>query len=162
MKSRQLQRHKKQLVTVSTQVSEAVVDLDVVLPNVQTPCSLWVDDLNTDDEKILLRPDAWLNDKLINAGQHLIKQKYSHISSLQEVSLGLTLSFNVAQTEFVQVLHNGSGHWVTVSTIGSSCTSTSTKVDVFDSMPPSVSASLQNQVASLLNTKRSTIILRYD
>ena len=40
------------------------------------------------------------------------------MSGLQSVSLGLTMSFTVEPAEFVHVLHNGSGHWVTVPTVG--------------------------------------------
>ena len=89
---------------------------------------MWVDNLLRDDEKVLLNPNEWLTDKLMNAGQSLIKECYR---GLQSVSLGLTLAFEVQREEFVQVLHIAGNHWVTVSTIGyQSCG----EVDVFDCM----------------------------
>ena len=57
---------------------------------------------------------------------------------------GLTMNFTVECGEFVQVLHNGRKHWLTISTIG-------TKhpiVHVYDSMYASASTT----VAALLYT----------
>ena len=48
--------------------------------------------------------------------------------------LSLLLGFHVIKKEFVQVLHTGRGHWVTISTIDCA----NGEVDVFDSMPPAV------------------------
>ena len=106
---------------------------------------MWVDNLNTEDEKVLLNGD-WLNDKLINAGQMLIKESYPQVYGFKDASLGQTLGFDVLTEEFVQVLHTGRGHWVTISTIGCSIA----EVDIFDSMPPAISSSLQNQIGKHL------------
>ena len=87
----------------------------------------------------------------------LIKESYSQVYGFQDASLGQTLGFDVLTEEFIQVLHTGRGHWVTISTIGCSIA----EVDIFDSTPPANSSSLQNQIASLLCTKRKNISLRY-
>ena len=136
--------------------SSELIDLDVMLsPKVKEP-SMWVHNLNTEDEKVLLNGE-WMNDKLMNDGQMLIKESYPQVCDFQDVSLGQTLGFDVLTEEFVQVLHTGRGHWLTVSTFR--CTSA--EVDIFDSMPPAINSSLQNQIASLLCTKRKNISLRY-
>ena len=51
---------------------------------------------------------------------------------LQNTLLGCTLSFNVIKNEFVQVLHSGGNHWLTVSTIGCK----PSVVKVYDSLFP--------------------------
>ncbi len=60
---------------------------------------------------ILLSND-WLDDKLVNAGQALIKELFPNVCGLQDVSLGQTLAFDVMKEGFVQVLHTGRGHCV--------------------------------------------------
>jgi hypothetical protein len=60
--------------------------------------------------------------------------------------------------EFIQVLYTGRNHWVTVSTLGYG--SDSSQVDIFDSLPPKVTDSLQNQIAALLCTKEQNITLQ--
>ena len=136
--------------------SSELIDLELMSsPKVKEP-SKWIDSLNTEDENVLLTGE-WLNDKLINAGQKLIKAYYPNVFGFQDVSLGQTLAFDVLTDEFVQVLHTARGHWLTVSTIGCK----SAEVDVFDSMLPGISSSLKNQIASLLCTKRKSITLRY-
>ena len=66
-------------------------------------------------------------DKLINAALQLIQAQHLCVNGLQDIQ---TLAFNIMQGEFIQVLHNGAGHWVFVSTIGCS----PGQVDIFDSM----------------------------
>ena len=112
------------------------IDLSEV-PSFQYP-SKWIDDLTRHEENILLT-NEWLNDRLIDAGQKLIKECYQEVCGLQSVSVGQALAFNVQTAEFVQVLHTGRGHWVTISTIGYG--KGSSEVEVFDSLPPSLTSS---------------------
>ena len=74
--------------------------------------------LNQDDHKLLLQKGAWLNDRIVNASQRLLKQDFPHIGSLQKTLLGQSLSFSVESAEFAQVLHNGVNHWLCVTNIG--------------------------------------------
>ena len=76
---------------------------------------------------------------------------------LQDVSLGHNLAFDVPVGEFVQVLHTGRGHWVTILTIGYD----NGEVNVFNSMAPALTGSLQNQTAALLCTRQMAIRVRY-
>ena len=98
-----------------------------------------------------------LSDVLVNAAQRLIQAAHSHVAGLQDVSLGLTLAFDVIQGEFVQVLHTGAGHWVTISTIGCG----PAEVDVFDSLCPFLNGALERQIAELLCTEQDVITVRY-
>ena len=64
------------------------------------------------------------------------------------------------QGEFVQVLHDGQAHWVTISTIGCQ----QAEVDVFDSLfieTKELSKELQSQIAALLHTDQDVITVRY-
>ena len=65
--------------------------------------------------------------------------------------MGQNLSFNPEQREFVQILHNGRGHWLTVSvsTVGAP----SLSVFVYDSLYSSASPSQMMQITSLVYSK---------
>jgi len=115
-----------------------------------------VSNLTVDDEKVLLNGE-WLSDTLVNTGQKLIQQAHPHVHGLQDVVLGHTLAFDVMKGEFVQVLHSGKGHWVTVSTIGCQ----TAEIDVFDSMCLALTGTLQRQIAALLCTQQDVITVRY-
>jgi len=60
-------------------------------------------------------------------------------------------------TEFVQILNTGEGHWVTVSTIGTS----HPLVCVFDSLYSSAGTRLEAQIASLIHTEKPEICLEF-
>ena len=53
-----------------------------------------------------------LNDTVIQFFQSL----FDGINGLQDPLLGQRLSFKVARNPFIQILHDGRCHWVTVST----------------------------------------------
>ena len=58
-----------------------------------------------------------LNDNIIQTFQQMLKIQYPDANGLQDPVLGQALSFAVYQTTpFVQVLHDGSLHWVAIST----------------------------------------------
>ena len=75
--------------------------------------------------------------------------------------LGRTLAFNIEPNEFVQILHTGKGHWVTISTI----VCTAGEVNVFDSFPPATMTNLLDEIAAILCTpkkkSRSTTLMCY-
>ena len=62
----------------------------------------------------------WLNDVVIHAVQQLIKddQDLLPVGDLQNPILGQRLAFDVETDEFVQILHSGGNHWITISTVG--------------------------------------------
>ena len=82
----------------------------------------WPPDLGLSkcDQRTLLSPTAWLTDDIINVAQKLLKAQSPALSGFQNVGCGLTMNFSVETEEFVQIIHTGEGHWVTISTIGTS------------------------------------------
>ena len=105
----------------------------------------WVDGFFKYDKHILTSGD-WLSDKLVNAAQNLILQVHPHVCGFQNTNLGLTLAFNIMTSEFVQVLHNGCGHWVAISTIGCKLG----EVNIYDSMRSALTESLKRQIPAIL------------
>ena len=119
----------------------------------------WIAELHLTslDKEILLSTAAWLNDDIINASQTLLKKANPVMTGLQDVSLDLTLNFTVESHEFIQILHNGRGHWLVVSTVGVE----HPEVQVFDSLYSSSSTSVKTQVAALLATDRPSISMSF-
>ena len=117
---------------------------------------LWLPDLNlfSEDKEILLS-DSWLNDHLINAAQKLLQAAFPHIPGFQCTLLGQALAFDVECGEFIQILHNGQGHWLMISTIGTK----HPEVNVYDSLYSFASPSLKLQISPLLYTQHSHIML---
>ena len=110
------------------------------------------------DRDILKHSSGWLTDSLINAAQILIKKKHPLISGLQNVNFGITNSFDVQTSEFIQILHTGQGHWHVISTIGTK----HPEVDVFDSKYSECSDHSKLQISSILHTQQKAIRLRYN
>ena len=94
------------------------------------------------DRAILLNSNSWLNDNLINAGQELLSSQFPHIAGFQSVTLGHTLAFEIQKGEFIQVIHSGGNHWVTISTVGCNVG----EINVYDSLPPSFDRDVQSQI----------------
>ena len=86
-----------------------------------------------------MSPAGWLSDPIIDAAQLLLKKKCK-LPGFQETSYGMTLAFDVQRREFIQILHDGFGHWLTISTIGATNPG---EVFVYDSMYPSVGTNVQ-------------------
>ena len=61
---------------------------------------------------------AWVNGRLVNAGQQLLHAKFSEVKSLQSIDRLDTLSFSATDGEFVQILNCDNQHWVCISTFG--------------------------------------------
>ena len=104
----------------------------------------WIKELNLleQDREILLNPAGELTDSIIDAAQTLLKQAFPQLCGLQSVSCGLTMTFDIEPSEFVQVLNNGMGHWLTISTIGT----THPSIHTYDSMYPSVGTKIKSQI----------------
>ncbi len=64
--------------------------------------------------------------------------------------------FDVLSGEFLQILHDGEGHWATVSTIGLKVKHPA-EVLVYDNKYSSASEPLKAQIASLLHTEYQVI-----
>ncbi len=140
------------------QSRKEIIDVDTCTPK-STEIQYWIPELHltVNDREVLLNPLGWLTDNLINAAQELIKRASPAVPGLQDVIKGAILSYDVESAEFVQILHNHHGHWLTVSTIGT----VHPVVNVYDSMYRSVSTGVKAQIATLLHTKAKEITLNF-
>ena len=59
----------------------------------------------------------------------------------------MTLRFEIETSQFIQVLHDGDGHWLTISNIGARNV---IDVFVFNSMYPSIRTYTKKQVAAIM------------
>lgn len=116
---------------------------------------MWLPSLNLShkDEEILLSPTAWITDSMVNAAQQLLREQFPQLPGLQDVSLGLTMAFNIMPGEFLQILHTSQDHWVTISTIGVKHPT----VKIYDSLFSSLPSHAKAQIASLLCSKEDVI-----
>jgi hypothetical protein len=134
-----------------------IVDLDT-LPDKPSRTDKWACGLSMEDEAIILNGD-WLADNIIIAAQELIQKAYPRVAGFQNTNMGETLTFNVMKTEFVQILHTGHSHWVTVHATQADCTSGI--VNVYDSLHPSLTIKLKKQIACLLFSDQNEITVNY-
>ena len=141
------------------------INVETYIPSVsEESIAKWIPELSLhlSDKQQILSPVGWLTDSIIDAAQALLKRDHPHLSGLQTVSKGLTMSYDVQPREFVQILNNGRGHWLVVSTVDSLNNSPSfCEVKVYDSMHSSVNDHIKAQVASIMSTECSTIHLSF-
>ena len=110
--------------------------------------SLWleVDGIKLNKtQKDILSSTGWLDDKIVNAAQSLLRKQFG-LAGLQNTTLGYTLTYDIMRKQFVQILHNGQDHWLTVSTIGLQ----SSYINIFDSMYSTLSSFCKDQICALL------------
>ena len=99
---------------------------------------------------------AWLNDRIIEAALDLLR-KQSQVPGFQDICLGMTMAFEIQRQPFVQILHDGHGHWLTISSIGGK--PGNTDISVYDSMYLSVGSYTKKQIAAIVCSKENTITL---
>lgn len=61
--------------------------------------------------------NQWLNDDIIDAAQSLLKLQ-SGANGFHPICVTRTLTVDIQRDNFIQILHNGYNHWLTVSKIG--------------------------------------------
>ena len=114
-------RRQKQWKVVENSV---IIDVEKYVPGLPKTQSkkVWIRELKMfeRDRKILLSPTGLLMDNIIDAAQTVLKQAFPALSCLQSVTCRLTMNFDIEPAEFVQILHNDEGHWLTISTTGTS------------------------------------------
>ena len=101
---------------------------------------------------------GWINDDIINAAQKLLAQQFPYISGLQNVAIGLTMSFSIQTGEFLQIIDTTHHHWITISTIG---VQNPSEVRVYDSVYSSLPRMAQAQIACILFTQQCTINVKF-
>ena len=70
--------------------------------------------LKKENQHLLLSKDAWLNDRIMDAVQKLIRKEFGTDESYQSVlsSEKKTIDpFHPVSQEHVQILHDGANHW---------------------------------------------------
>lgn len=103
--------------------------------------------LTSIDYNLILSPTGWLNCDIIQQAHVCLQKVNPLIDGFQRPTLGVCRSFDIMTSEFVQILHTGSSHWVCVSTID--CTPGTIKL--YDSLYSDIiEDEIKAQVESLL------------
>eukprot|EP00731_Ephydatia_muelleri_P028804 Em0020g448a len=105
-----------------------------------------------EEHRCILESNKWVDDVLINASQFLLHSQYGR-SGFQATTLAYNLRFDVMR-EFIQILHNGEDHWVTISTIGLP----SGHVNVFDSLYDTCNNFIIEQICAILCTPNDAVV----
>ena len=110
------------------------------------------------DIGILQSSRKWLNERLINAGQAMIKAKFPRISGLQDVGRSDTCTFEEEDGNFVQILNIHDTHWICVTNVDSK----SNEVKLYDSMcTGDIPMNTKEVVASLVRLSQTYIFLTF-
>lgn len=117
-------------------------------------------DLLNNDKAILKSTDRWMNDNIINASQHLLKEKFTTLSGFQD-TIGIeSKRVALAEGEFIQILHKDDSHWITVSNIATAETGA---VSIYDSLNDyNVPFDMKKIIAGLIISKKPCILLRQE
>lgn len=152
-------KRRQKKVKQTTAERKQVITVEDHLPTRKAPkVRYWIPELGLHDrDREILLSTEWLNDRIIDATQQLLKQACPALSGLQQVCHGLTMNYEIEPAEFVQIVHNGHGHWLTIATIGTS----HPDVRVYDSMYPSAGTHVKAQIAALLHTTSPEIRLHF-
>ena len=110
--------------------------------------------LNQKNRSALLKPGSWLNDLIVDACQFLLKKKFPHYGGFQNPLLGSVLHFKKECSKLIQILHDGSQHWLTVAYTP---TEKEPEVDIYDSVYVTINKHVKEQIATLLSTKYQII-----
>ena len=98
-----------------------------------------------------IKTGKWLKDTHIRAVSTLLKAQFPSVLGLHDTTHGEDLSFPVITPPFVQILHTGNHHWLTVEGV------TPSLVKVYDSLNDSTSITTQLQIASILCCEASSM-----
>ena len=134
---------------------------EMSLTEVPATANMWIDDLHLlqEDQQLILSPTAWINDRIIDACQSLLKQDVNgkNVGGFQSVCLGQIMYFSVEESQFIQILNTGHSHWVTISTIGT----VHPLVNVYDSKYIVASVHLRAQITCLLMTQHAEVTINF-
>ena len=82
---------------------------------------LGITTLQDEEKSILYLPNAWLNDRIVEAAQEILKRQFPHIWSLDTCMKASNLTFKRARGNFIQIVNRdplkGGSHWLTLSTM---------------------------------------------
>ena len=122
------------------------IDVDQRVP--ASKLSTWITNkkytLLREDQHILLNPAGWLTSSIIMAAQSMLKDQHRGMGGMQDPCLAQQMRFRNEPGKFVQVVHNGFGHWLTITNVGAK---NDAEVMVYDSLYPSIGTYIQKQIA---------------
>ena len=101
-----------------------------------------------------------MTDTIIDAAQKVLAAQFKAQfgdAGFQCVGLGSTFAFEVGSDKFVQILHNGHNHWLTISSVGT----TPGQILVYDSMYPSAGQATKQQIACLMRVSEPNLTLTF-
>lgn len=101
--------------------------------------------LRQSDKRILETSNEWLNDRLVFAGMLLLKQQFPDISGFCDPVMVQSLRCTFKDKMFVQVVYNGSHHWITTTNMN--CRPG--VVRVYDSLHLMLNIHVKQQIAAM-------------
>jgi len=149
--------------SASKKQSKKIIDIDTCNISTPPPKRPWIQNkLITlyESEKDIIESGDWLTDNVIDAAQKILAAQFKARfgeAGFQSVSLGSTFAFAVESDKFVQVLHNGYNHWLTISSVGT----TPGQMLVYDSMYSSAGEATKQQIACLMRTTEPNVTLTF-
>ena len=130
------------------------------------PNGVWKCTANGNPEELVLtimEEDYWLTDKHIDHAQWLLSKQFPDSKGLHSVLAFGSKPPKVQKgdKDFVQILHVGGNHWVTVTNIGCQ----ENRIKVFDSLRQKLSKKEKQKLCSclavLLNTSLSNMVIEW-
>ena len=102
-------------------------------------------------EKVLQHPTKWLDDRIINHAQELIKRKYKDTDGLQDPVLQ---RFATVDGTFVQVLHVNNNHWICVAG------NKNNEISVYNSMGGNLSQDTVHVIARMVKCEDEEFMVK--
>ena len=149
--------------SASNNQSKTTIDIDTCATITPPPKRPWIqNELITlyESEKDIIESGDWLTDTIIDAAQKVLAAQFKAQfgdAGFQCVGLGSTFAFEVESDKFVQILHNGHNHWLTISSVGT----TPGQILVYDSMYPSAGQATKQQIACLMRVSEPNLTLTF-
>lgn len=106
------------------------------------------------EEKAEIMGGGQLCDESVNLAQNLLAKQYPLLQGFENTTLGPLREFSVFDGPFVQILHNGTNHWICCTNLSPSNdwrVGNSDEVWCYDSLCSGVTTSTKKQIAQFLN-----------
>ena len=106
--------------------------------------------------KVLESEHEWVNDRIINGTQNLMKCLYGTPGLQDTLLVGIKACDAVGRNEFLQVLHSGGNHWLTISSIHCPYST----INVYDSQHSTIPEATIKNICTFLMCSESHINVR--
>ena len=103
-------------------------------------------------DKTILEQGKWLNDRIINGAQKLLKRQFPLIDGLHSTISIAANQADVLRGGAIQILHVDGNHWICIK-IGED----KSEVKIFDSLYSTIKISLVDQLMKLLHSNKDEI-----